>query len=260
MGHPVLRSLVQALHIAVLPRQPHLAQSRRIFGTQARIAANPALGSRACQPGLGALADQRPFELGRGPQDLEGELALRGCRIDRVLQRTEEGALGLQPLDQFQQMRQRSRQPVDPHDHQRIALADPLQHPGQHRPRTVAARGLLFMDLGAACQTSGPATGAGGSDPRWRRGHSRSAASNGPFAISGAITKRPFVNECKGGLCGAAQQKPLGFHTASTITGLSQTVARACYIRCHATSSENPLVMCKIIVFCTYEASSPFSA
>ncbi len=42
MGNPVLRRLIQPLHVAVLPGQPHLAQRRRIPRAQARIAANPA--------------------------------------------------------------------------------------------------------------------------------------------------------------------------------------------------------------------------
>jgi hypothetical protein len=162
MGHPVLRRLVQAFHVAVLPRQPHLAQRRRIPGAQARIAANPAFGACAGQPGLGAFADQGALELGRGAQDLQGELALRGGRVDRVHERAEEGALRLQPLDHLQQMRQRPRQTVDAHDDQRVALADPLQHPRQHGPRAVPARGLLLMDLGAARGFQGLRLGQGG--------------------------------------------------------------------------------------------------
>ena len=47
-------------------------------------------------------------------------------------------------------MREGSRETVDPHDDQRVALADPLQHPRQHRPGAAPARGLLHIDLGAA--------------------------------------------------------------------------------------------------------------
>lgn len=56
-------------------------------------------------------------------------------------------------------MGQGPRQPVDPHDHQRIALADPLQHAGQQRPRAITARGLLFMNPGAACGFQGKGRG-----------------------------------------------------------------------------------------------------
>ena len=58
--------------------------------------------------------------------------------------------LGLQPLDHLQQMREGSRETVDPHDDQRVALADAFQHPRKHRSRTIAARGLLLVDLDAA--------------------------------------------------------------------------------------------------------------
>jgi len=162
MGNPVLRRLVQAFHIAVLPRQPHLAQRCRITGAQARIAANPAFSFCARQPGLGALADQGPLELGRSTQDLQGELALRRGRVDRIGQRSEEGTLGLQPFDHLEEVGERPRQPVDAHHDQRIALADPFQHPRQNGPRAVPARGQLLVDLDAACGFQGLRLGQGG--------------------------------------------------------------------------------------------------
>jgi hypothetical protein len=139
MGHPDLRRLVQPLHIAVLSRQPHLAQSGRVFGPQSGVPADPALGAGARQPRLGTFADQRPLELGRGAQNLQRELALRGSGVYRVLNGTKLRPLGLQPFDHLQQMRQRPRKPVDPNDNQRVALANALQHAGKHRPRTIAA-------------------------------------------------------------------------------------------------------------------------
>jgi hypothetical protein len=84
MGYPVPRRLVQPFHVAVLPRQTHLVQRRRIPGAKARIAVNPAFGTCACQPDLGAFADQGALEFGGGAQDLQGELALWGGRVDRV--------------------------------------------------------------------------------------------------------------------------------------------------------------------------------
>ncbi len=162
MGHPVLRRLVQPFHIAVLPRQPHLANCRGIAGAQARVAADPALAARRGQPRLGAFADQGALELRRGAQDLQGELALRRGRVDRIGKRAEESAFGLQPLDHLQQVRQRPRQPVDAHDDQRVAIADPFQHAGQHRPGAVSARGLLLVDLDAAHRFHGLRLGQGG--------------------------------------------------------------------------------------------------
>jgi hypothetical protein len=70
-----------------LSRQPHFAKSSRVFGPQSRVPADPALGTGARQPRLGTFADQRPLELGRGAQNLQRELALRGSGVDRVLSR-----------------------------------------------------------------------------------------------------------------------------------------------------------------------------
>ena len=84
MRHPVLGRLVQALHVDVLSRQPHHAKSGRVFGAKPRIPANATLGACACKPGLGPFADQRAFELGRGAQDLQAELALRRGRVDGI--------------------------------------------------------------------------------------------------------------------------------------------------------------------------------
>lgn len=102
------------------------------------------------------------IELGRSAQDLQRDLALRGSGVDRVLNGTKERTLGLRPLDHLQQMRQGSREAVNPHDHQRVALAGALLHPHKYRPRTIAARGLFFMDLGAACGFQGLRLGQGG--------------------------------------------------------------------------------------------------
>jgi hypothetical protein len=59
-------------------------------------------------------------------------------------------------------MREGSRETVDPHDDQRVALADAFQHPRKHRSRTIAARGLFFMDLGATRGFQGLRLGQGG--------------------------------------------------------------------------------------------------
>ena len=65
-------------------------------------------------------------------------------------------AIGRKPLrvellDYFVQMRKRPRKEVDPHHYQRIAIADLFKQSHQYRPRTVSARDLLLVELGAAC-------------------------------------------------------------------------------------------------------------
>lgn len=139
MGDPVLLRLVQPFHVAVLPGQPHLVQRGRIKGAQARVSPNPPLAARRGQPRLGAFPDQGTLELRRGPQHLQGELALRRGRVDRIGRRPEVGPLGLQSLDHLEEMRERPREAVDAHHNQRIALTDPLQHAGQHGSRAVPA-------------------------------------------------------------------------------------------------------------------------
>ena len=90
-------------------------------------------------PALVPFPDQRPLELGRGAQNLQRELALRGSGVDRVLNGTKERPLGLQPFDHLEKVRQRPCEPVDPYDNQRVALANALQQAGKHRPGTIAA-------------------------------------------------------------------------------------------------------------------------
>lgn len=70
-----------------------LLMAATMAGAEAWIAADPALGSCAGQPGLGAFADQGSHEFGGGAENMQGELALRRGRVDRVGQRSEEGAL-----------------------------------------------------------------------------------------------------------------------------------------------------------------------
>ncbi|SDX57379.1 hypothetical protein SAMN04488238_11048 [Roseicitreum antarcticum] len=90
-------------------------------GAQPRISTNAALGARRGKPRLGAFADQGALKLGSGAQNLKRELALRGCSVDRVMNGTEERALG-----------------------------HALQHACKDRPRTISARGLFFMYLSTA--------------------------------------------------------------------------------------------------------------
>ena len=103
----------------------------------------------------------------------------------------KKALLRLQPLDHLEEVRERPRQTVDAHHHQRVALADPLQHARQHGPRAVPARGLLLMDLDAACGFQGLRLGQGGlilgRDARVAdQGHQ-----NRPFAVSDTTNKRP---------------------------------------------------------------------
>ena len=88
------------------------------------------------------------------------------------------------------------------------------------------------MDFDASRSLQGLGLGQGGLIFCRYAGVAYQVHENGPFAILCITNKRPFVNECNRSLCGAAHQKPLGFHTLSVIREISQTTARTCYIRC----------------------------
>ena len=95
------------------------------------IAADAAARLGRLEPGPGALADQRPLELGGGAQHLQGEDALRAGGIDRIAEAPEMRAPGAQALDHLKQVGERAGEPVDPHHDQRVPRADPLQAAGQ---------------------------------------------------------------------------------------------------------------------------------
>lgn len=88
------------------------------------------------------------------------------------------------------------------------------------------------MDLGATRGFQGLRLGQGGLIFGRYAGITDQGHENSLFAVLCIASKRPFVSECKCGLCGAVQYKALGSLTLSAISELSQTIARACYIKC----------------------------
>jgi hypothetical protein len=86
------------------------------------------------------------------------------------------------------------------------------------------------MDLGAACGFQGLRLGQGGLILGRYAGITDQGHQNSLLAVSYIANKRPFVNRCKGVLCGAVHHKALGFHTLSVIQEFSQSIARAHYI------------------------------
>ena len=55
---------------------------------------------------FGALLDQGALQFRHGAQNLQGETALRGRRVDRIGERFEMRALGVELGDHGQEMRQ----------------------------------------------------------------------------------------------------------------------------------------------------------
>jgi hypothetical protein len=83
------------------------------------------------------------------------------------------------------------------------------------------------MDLGAARGFQGLRLGQGGLILGRDTGIADQGHQNRPFAVSGSTIKRPFVNECRGALCGPGPHKALRFHTSHAIPELGQVLARA---------------------------------
>src|SRR6056297_1013200 len=92
-------------------------------------------------------------------------------------------------------MRQGSREAVDPHDDQRVAFADAFQHPRKHRSRTIAARGLLFVDLDAARRFQGPRLGQGGLILGRGPSVTYQGHQNSLFAVSYIAIRRPIESD-----------------------------------------------------------------
>lgn len=78
MGHPILRGLVQTLHVAFLSRQPDLAKRGGVLGAKPWVATYAPFGACRGKAGLGTLSDQGTFKLGGSAQNLQREFALRG--------------------------------------------------------------------------------------------------------------------------------------------------------------------------------------
>lgn len=103
---------------------PDLPDRVRVTGAQPGIAANPATRPGGVQPGLGALGDERPFELRDGPENLQGEHALRRGGIYRIVQTAEMRTTGFELFDDSEQVANRPGEPVKADDNQRFARTD----------------------------------------------------------------------------------------------------------------------------------------
>ena len=130
--------------------RPQLADGPWIPGAQSWVAADPSTDLGRPQPSLGALGDQRPFQLRDSAKHLQRELALRRRGVDGIAQGAEVRALRFQLLDDAEQMRDRAGQAVEAYHHQGLAGPDVAQHLRQHRTATIGARGMLRVHHHAA--------------------------------------------------------------------------------------------------------------
>ena len=75
------------------------ANSGRVASAEPRVTADPSPCLGGTQAGFGTLCNQRSLELGNGAEHLEGEHALRGSGVDRVMQAAEMSTGGLELFD-----------------------------------------------------------------------------------------------------------------------------------------------------------------
>ena len=159
------------------------ARGREIGRLQRRRAAAFA----ATAPGLGetcsgALADKRALELRDGPEHVKDEHAARCGRVDALGQRDQPDPASLELLGSGDQLRERTRQPVELPDHQSVALA-------QHVAEDTGELGAIVTGARCALGEDPLATGTaqsvqlqlralvGGADPRIADPHERHAFS-----------------------------------------------------------------------------------
>jgi hypothetical protein len=109
-----------------------------IAGAEFWIAADAAALLGGAQAVFGALLDQGALQFRHGAENLQGEAALWGRRVDRIGERFEMRALGVELGDHGKEMRQRTGQTVEPRDDQHVAAAHPRQRLGQFWPEAFA--------------------------------------------------------------------------------------------------------------------------
>jgi hypothetical protein len=74
--------------------------------------------------GLGPFGDERPFGLGYSTEHLEGEHALRGSGVDRIMQAAEMSAARLELLDDREQVIDGTGKAIEPDRDQALARPD----------------------------------------------------------------------------------------------------------------------------------------
>ena len=123
IGSRVFRGSIDAIEICFALGGGNLLDGVAIAGAQFGIAADAAAFFRGAESVLGALLDQRPFQLRDGDEHLQCKATLRCRGVDRIGERFEMRALGVEFSDDRKEVRKRSRQSVEPGHHQHVAAA-----------------------------------------------------------------------------------------------------------------------------------------
>src|SRR5207249_4619376 len=97
--------------------------------------------TRTCcrQPGFGALSNKVALELRECREDVEDQLPVGGCRVDRLADGLEAYATLAQGFDHVDQMPNRTTQPVEPPNQQGVARLQHLKALLQAGPRSLRA-------------------------------------------------------------------------------------------------------------------------
>ena len=172
-GEPGLHPRQHCVEIAGITAGAELADGVGVAGAETGIAAEAATRPGGAQSGLGALGDQRPLELGDGAQNLERKHALRGGGVDGIAQTAKMRPRGFELLDDREEMADRARQAVEPHDDEGVALADVAEQAGEHRAGAIGAGGVFLEDFVASGGVQFVALGVRTLIIGGRPGHSR---------------------------------------------------------------------------------------
>src|SRR3954454_22388646 len=94
-----------------------------------------------------SLVDEGPLELRHAGEDRQHHLAgRRGCIGPRFSKAAQAGTALLQDLRDLQQVARGARKPVEPGDHDDVALPELVEHARQRGPVARRARDLLLVD------------------------------------------------------------------------------------------------------------------
>ena len=141
----------------------------KLLGVQRRgPASGPALGGSAVDAGADPVPDGLPLPLGQGEQHVEHELG-GGAAVPGVQalgQGADVDALGVQLLDGPEPLREVTRQPVQPRDHDDVAGLERLPERRPRGPAHVPARGHVGEDAVVPEAVAGEDAALGGQPAR----------------------------------------------------------------------------------------------
>ena len=135
-----------------LPRVPlcsKLPGGGRVAGSEPWVSGHPSGTRGGGDAGIGAFDNQGALELGRGPEDMQGEAPGWRAGIDGVAQGAEVGAALGEAVEQLHQVHERPGQAVQAHHDEGIACGDAAEQPGQGWAGFIGAGAVFLDDFGA---------------------------------------------------------------------------------------------------------------